>query len=121
MSESTSVNPKITIQNIYDSEGCVLYTISQLTNTYLGGSLTKEAISCIPTPNGHIKIQNMFVPIYGIYYSIPFYEIVETVIIQADGVVQLLVKSDDGNIDRLVLDTQLSKYFVDDNGKVQKK
>lgn len=118
--DSNSVNFKMSINNIYDSDGNVLYTISQLTNTDLGGSISHKAIGCIPTKNGHLKVGNCLIPIHGITYSIPFYEIVETVIIQADGVVKLLVKSEDGRVDTLITDTQLSDYFVDQNNKVQR-
>jgi hypothetical protein len=113
-------NTKIAISDIYDSNGNILYTIRELTDTHLGGSINQQAIGCIITPNGHIKIKDKLVPIHGIYYSIPFYKIEETVIIQSDGVAKLLVKSDNGKVDKLVFDTQLSEYFVDDNGKVLK-
>ncbi|QYX30742.1 restriction endonuclease [Sphaerospermopsis torques-reginae] len=110
-------NTTIGVFSIYDANGNIIYTIQELTheliNIYWGSSITQEAIGCIPTPNGHIKIQDKFVPIHGIDYSIPLYEIVETVIVQADGNVKLLVKSEDGKVNKLITDTQLSNYVLD--------
>lgn len=108
----------IKIEVIYDKNGSPLTSIRELTSKSLGVDFKdKEAIGAFSIPGGHLKIHDELIEIDSISYRIPFSETIEEIVISANGEAKLLIKGENGNIDKLITDGDLKKVKFKEDGE----
>jgi hypothetical protein len=105
------------VEELFDESGQILTTIHDLTSQNFGGSFGNNAIGSFFIPGAHVKIEGHLIGIIGITYDIPFSETVEEIIIDSKGNAKLLIKDENGNINRLLTDEDLRKVRFSDTGK----
>jgi hypothetical protein len=66
---------------------------------------------------GYIHVDDSLIPIHGITYDVPKHEEICEFSITAEGRAVLLIKSLDGETDKLIRDADLKKITFDENGK----
>lgn len=109
---------EIRIDNIYDEKGVVINTLYDIT-TKLNKKVDLEDKSqkiiegTVELPNGHIYVGNTMMSIEGIKYSIPIYNDSVTFVVKKDGTPAILIKSEDGSINKLLTDEELKKALSD--------
>jgi len=106
------------VEYIYNSDGTVLTTISELTSIGYGNGATENgARGSWILAGGHLIIDGYLIPIHGITYEIVFDEVIQELVLEGSGRAILLLKSLDGSVDRIIRDLDLKRVFFDDKGK----
>ena len=119
--EKLSEHVSLELNEFYGSDGAVQKRISELTATNLGGSMNENAQASFWLPDCYVKVGEHLIPIHGLTYDIPYSETVEQFEINANGTAKLLVKSELGELDKLITDNQLSSIEFDIDGNPQLK
>ncbi|MCH8622829.1 restriction endonuclease [Undibacterium sp. TS12] len=117
--ESGSLICHLRVKDFLDHSGKLKNSIQELTAGGFGNDFDSDlAHGCFLLPSHYIEIHGKLVEIFGIEYSVPF--IMETKIIEivTEGEPQILVKAENGTIDKLITDKQLQKIKFDDIGNV---
>jgi hypothetical protein len=60
----------------------------------------------------------MLLELRGLEYRVPFKTISQVIEIKSSGIPQILVKAEDGSIDKLITDEQLKNFSFNGNGEV---
>ena len=102
---------------IVAADGSPLVTIEELTRRGFDWGENKKAVASWVLPGGYIHVGNSLIPIHGITYVVPKHEEIREFTITAEGRAVLLIKSLDGETDKLIRDVDLKKITFEDNGK----
>ena len=106
------------VEYIYNSDGTVLTTISELTSIgYGNGATEKGAWGSWILTGGHLIVDGYLIPIHGITYRIVFDKVTQELVIEGSGRAALLLKSLDGSVERIVRDLDLKRVTFNDEGK----
>lgn len=112
-------------ENFYDINNNIVVTFQQLTCEVSKKLDLKSNDSHISgtweTPNLYIPINGKMYALEKIDYKIPISRDTEEFTIENNGNPCLLIRSLDGNIDKLLTDKELKKYKFNDDGSVTKK
>lgn len=110
------------LETLVDSHGDKICSISDLTAGGFGDSaVDEEAHACFWLPLHFVKFEGELVEIRGLEYLVRYHTEKMTVEIVSDGEPRILVKSDDGSVNRLVTDQQLRDLSFDTDGNVLEK
>lgn len=105
------------IQSVFSSDGSVVATIQDLTSQGFGGDANVKNISgSWPLPGGHVMVDGYPIPIHGITYEVAFDEEVRELVIEASGKATLLIRSQDGSVDKILQDIDLKRVAFDQDG-----
>jgi hypothetical protein len=108
---------EIYIEDIVDNNGNILDSIHGLTSHGFGGATSDKRVSgSWPIFGGHLIVGGHPIPIYGITYEVEFNEDVRELVIKASGRATLLLKSQDGSVDKILQDIDLKRVTFDDAG-----
>ncbi len=112
------------LENFYDINNNIVVTFNQLT---IEVSKKVDLNSNDSQISGTWDLHNLFIPIKkqmyeleNIDYKIPISREIEEFSIESDGNPCLLVRSADGEINKLLTDKELKKYKIDNDGSVVK-
>ncbi|MFZ4779450.1 MAG: restriction endonuclease [Terrimicrobiaceae bacterium] len=106
------------LHEVLRADGTQLITIEELTrNGFSWVENQKEEASWV-LPGGYIQVCNTLIPIHGISYVVPKHEEIRESSITAKGRGVLILKSLNGDTDKLISDFDLKKVVFDDNGNV---
>jgi hypothetical protein len=111
---------ELRLEEIHRSDGSILITIWDLTSKLTRESTTMvdEGIWTPPEP-AFIKIKDRLVEISDIKYFIPRKIVELQLIVETQGTAQLLIKSEDGTIDKLLTDLDLKRVKITEDGEVR--
>lgn len=108
------------IENIVSADGTVLASIPELTSRGFGGDATAKNVSgSWQFTGGHISVDGHLIPIAEIKYDVAFDEDIRELVIEADGKATLILKSEDGSVDKVLQDVDLKRVTFDENGNAQ--
>ena len=111
---------RLQIHDIVSSHGSVLATIPDLTSRGCGGGATeKKASGSWSLPGGHVMVDRYLIPIHGITYEVAFDEDIQELVIEASGKATLLLKSQDGSVDKILQDVDLKRVTFDEDGNAE--
>lgn len=106
---------------IYNVDGTVMTTVQELTRFGFGGDFGSNAQGSFYLPGGHVSFRGNMLEIYGISYDVPFNETVENMVIEGEGIPKLLVKAENGDLDKLISDQDLNRVLFGPDGEVKLK
>ena len=110
------------MDSFFDANGVQKVTLAEVTaNGYGGSPQDAEAYGCFWLPGCFIEVAGKFVEIRGLEYRVPFITEVKTLEIVSDHQPKILVKSDDGSVDRILTDRQLKQFEFGEDGAVRKR
>lgn len=102
---------------VFASDRTVLARVRELT-TVLGGT-EERAEGSFWLPGGYLDVLGSLVPVHGITYKIPMRVTpAEEIIIEANGVPCVLVRAEDGSVNRLLTDSDLKRVEFGEDGQV---
>lgn len=104
---------RLNIEEIYDGNGNLSMTISELTKKNLGGGLDYNAQGTFYLKGNFIKVEGHLVELKGIYYEIPILNANKSIEIHQKGNAKLLLKDESGHIDKLITDEELKRVIPD--------
>lgn len=104
---------RLNIEEIYDGNGNLSMTISELTKKNLGGGLDYNAQGTFYLKGNFIKVEGHLVDLKGIYYEIPILNANKSIEIHQKGNAKLLLKDESGHIDKLITDEELKRVIPD--------
>jgi len=109
------------IRAFYSIDGSVLVTMEQLTReiSLKQGKNGVVKDEWIPNISSYIKIKDTLIPIQSYRYEVPFVVDKHDLVVECNGKAVLLVKSEDGKIDKLVTDADLRKVKIKKDGSVE--
>lgn len=111
---------QLRIHDILCSDGSVLATIPELTSLGFGGCVTEDKASgSWNLPGGHVEVHEHLTPIHGITYEVAFDQDIEELSIEANGKATLLLRSQDGSVDRILQDVDLKRVIFDKDGTAE--
>ena len=113
---------KLTLSDIFDSNGSIMTSISELTYNLSIIAKDRDMDSlecCFWIPNSFVKIDEHLIEIQGISNSIPISTTKEAILIQAEGNAKILFKSHDGKINKLFTDKDLQSIKFLPNGEAE--
>jgi len=123
LKENYSVGTSIPMKldNFYDSQGNIVKSIFDLTTELSTQGNSGESLSGSwgKDQETYILIGSELYEIDSLAYVIPFDEIVQEVVIESNGKAALLVKNEDGSLDKLLTDMDLKRIHISDNGEVK--
>lgn len=113
------INKKVSakLDSFYNSDGSLFMTMKEFTfnNQPVGDIFEKlEANSCWVLTDKAIKVNDKYYGIKGIEYKIPFIKSDTTFTIKSEGQPKILIKSDDGSINKLLTDEQLRQVTFEE-------
>ncbi len=103
---------KYKLDRFYKENGeldCFISEFSYNNQPILANIDDEFALGCWLLPNKYIKIGNKLYGINGIAYKIPYSRSTTTFTIESDGIPRVLIKSEDGKINKLITDENLKK------------
>lgn len=110
------------IEEFLSSSGDEILTIRELTSRGLDGAASNDgAHFCFWLPNHFLEVQGKLVEILGLECRVSYLEENRVIEIVADGDPRILVRSDDGKVDKLITDTQLRSIVFDGGGVIKRK
>lgn len=110
------------VERFVDAMGAEKVSVRDLTSTGLwDGADDDVAQGCLLLPDHFLEVENQLVEIRGLEYMIPYTIEVRTVEVVSDGEPKILVRSEDGTVNKLVTDGQLQGLEFDDSGSVKRK
>lgn len=108
------------LERFVDASGVEKLTIPDLTKAGFGDDVMDDkARGCFVLPNHFMEIQGLLVEVRGLEYEIPYVAETTTMEIVSDGEPRILVKSENGAIDKLVTDRELQQFQFADDGSVK--
>jgi hypothetical protein len=111
-----SAESGIVVETLFDAKGHPKLTIAELTS--LGFDNTADlSLGCFVLPNHYLKFDGMLLELLGLEYRVPFLTETRVIEIESSGEPRILVRAEDGAIDKLITDEQLKKIFFDDDGE----
>lgn len=108
---------KTRLDSFFNSDGTLFQTMEDFTfdNQPIGDVFgKKEAHGCWVLTNKAIKVEDKCYGIKGIEYKIPYTNSNTTFTIESEGQPKILIKSDDGRINKLLTDEQLRQVTFED-------
>ena len=112
----------IHIGDILNSDREVINSIRNLTSKGFGKGCSEQGvIGSWWLPGGHVEIESHLFPIHGITYQVKFNTEIREMVIEADGNAVLLLKSEDGSVDKLIQDVDLKRIVFDSEGQAKLK
>lgn len=112
-----SKGARLEFQSVLSSDGSVLATIDELTLQAPEGQAGETKVSgSWPLPGGHVMVDGYPIPIHGITYEVAFDEEVRELVIEASGKATLLIRSQDGSVDKILQDIDLKRVAFDQDG-----
>lgn len=102
------------IDRFYNENGeidCLISEFSYNNQPILANIDDEFALGCWLLPNKYIKIKDKLYGINGMAYKIPYSRNTTTFTIENDGTPRVLIKSEDGKINKLITDTDLKKII----------
>jgi len=106
------------IDKFYDKNGkldCLLSEFTYHNQPILLDLKDDFASGCWLLPNKFIKVNDSFFEIKGIQYKIPYTRNSTTCTIKGEGNPKILIKSDDGKVDKLITDIELKNIIFSDS------
>jgi hypothetical protein len=110
---------RIPIDRLVDADGQLILTIEQLTSQGLGETVSDEAFGCFWLPEHYVAMEKNLIQLHGIEYRVPFLDQTEHIEIVAQGEPKILMRSDDGTVNKIFTDEQLRTMEFDEDGIVQ--
>lgn len=111
---------QLQIQDIVSSDGSVLATIPDLTSRGFEGAVTDKNVSgSWVLPGGYVMVNGHLIPIHGITYEVAFDEDIQELVIEANGKATLLLKAQDGSVDKILQDVDLKSVTFDEDGNAE--
>jgi hypothetical protein len=107
----------LAIDTLFDTHGHSKLTIAELTAQGFGDSY-EIAQGCFVLAGHYLKFEGMLLELRGLEYRVPFIAETHVIEIESSGTPRILVKAEDGSIDKLITDEQLKKVKFDGNGEV---
>lgn len=105
------------LEVLFDAEGRPLLTIAELTSQGFGNTVD-IAHGCFVLPKHYLKFDRMLLELLGIEYHVSFLTDTRTIEIESSGTPKILIRTEDGTIDKLITDEQLKKLAFGENGDV---
>lgn len=105
------------VDTLLDVEGHPVLAISELTSQGFGNT-SEIAHGCFVLPKHYLKFDGMLLELLGLEYRVPFLTETRIIEIERSGTPRILVKAEDGTIDKLITDEQLKKLTFGENGDV---
>jgi len=102
---------------IVAADGSSLIKIEELTRRGFDWGKNKKVAASWVLRGGYIHVDDSLIPIHGITYDVPKHEEICEFSITTEGRAVLLIKSLDGETDKLIRDADLKKITFDENGK----
>lgn len=112
-----SAEMAIAIDTLFDEEGRPIFTISELALRGFGNG-SGIAHGCFVLPKHYLKFDGMLLELLGLEYRVPYLTETRTVEIVSSGNPRILVRAEDGTMDKLITDEQLKKLKFGENGDV---
>ncbi|WP_423373255.1 restriction endonuclease [Stenotrophomonas maltophilia] len=110
------------IEQFFNSSGDKIMTIHELTCRGLDGAASGDgAHFCFWLPGHFVEVHGRLVEILGLECRVSYLRDNRVIEIVADGRPMILVKSDDGTVDKLITDAQLRRTVFDDGGVIKRK
>lgn len=113
--ESAEMN--LAIDTLFDANSRPCLTIAELTAQGYGDS-SEIAQGCFVLAEHYLKFEGMLLELRGLEYRVPFLSETRVIEIESSGTPRILVKAEDGSIDKLITDEQLKNVSFDGNGEV---
>jgi Restriction endonuclease len=118
----TAVDVHMTLDRFFDADGNEKLTVHDLTEGGFGDCLGQaETKGCFCLPGHYIKYGERLAEVHGLEYSMPFLTEKQTVEIVTTGAPKILVRAEDGTVNKLIMDEQLRRMQFDANGNVVRK
>ena len=105
------------IDTLFDAYGHPKLTIAELTSQGYGGS-SEIGHGCFVLTGHYLRFENMLLELRGLEYRVPYKTISQVIEIKSSGTPRILVKAEDGSIDKLITDEQLKDFSFNGNGEV---
>src|SRR5690606_41246809 len=107
------------IDRFYTSEGVIDCLMRDF--TYHNQPITinihdEHAEGCWLLHEKYVRINNGLYELKGIEYKIPYKRNSSSFTVEGDGIPRVLIKSEDGTINKLLTDSELRKYTFDNDG-----
>ncbi|UOE37024.1 restriction endonuclease [Chryseobacterium oryzae] len=112
---------KLSTDRFYNEDGSINCLIEDFTynNQPIHVNMDDEyGEGCWLLPNRFIKYENELYGFKGIEYKIPYKKSDTTFTVESDGQPKILIKSEDGNINKLLTDEQFRKLTIE-NGEIK--
>lgn len=112
---------RIITDRFYNEDGTINCTIEDFTydNQPIHLNIDDEfGEGCWLLPNRFIKYENILYGFKGIEYKIPYKKTDTTFTIESEGQPKILIKSEDGNVNKLLTDEQFRKLIIE-NGEIK--
>ncbi|SRR5260221_10134104 len=105
------------LSEFYDEHGIRRATLAEVTAQGYGGDMEK-AWASFWLPRHYIKVNDVLLELHGLEYLVPFKQRTQTLEVVASGKPTILIKSEDGKVDKLVTDEQLKAVKFSADGEV---
>lgn len=110
------------MQTFVDAAGASKTSVRELTAAGFGDSVNNdEAHGCFWLPEHFVEFEGQLVEMRGLEYRVKYQTETKTVEIVSDGEPKILVRSEDGSVNKLITDRQLQGLEFDTSGNVRKK
>ncbi|WP_152598867.1 restriction endonuclease [Janthinobacterium sp. RA13] len=118
--EQEHIAINLRVDFFYDSKGSIKASIEDLSrlicvNNDFGSDLAHASFHL---PNHYIKVGEIFAEISGLEYSVPFSIKTEKLEIITNDEPKILLRAEDGSINKIITDKQLKEMKFDDSGMV---
>jgi len=104
---------KLNLKEIYNQNGSIYCTIVELTSYNYGGEEGITAEGSFWLQKKYIKLFDELIEINGITYYIPFETREEKIVIEPEGKHKILIKTETGEVDKLITDEQIKQIRFD--------
>lgn len=107
----------VATDTFFDEKAQPILTVAELTSQGFGNA-TEIAHGCFVLPKHYLKLNGMLLEILGIEYLVPYLTETRTIEIERSGTPRILVRAENGTINKLITDEQLKKLTFAANGDV---
>lgn len=112
-----SAEMNVPIDLLLDAQGHPKLTVTELTAQGFGNS-SEVAYGCFVLAGHYLKFEGMLLELLGLEYRVPFITETQVVEIESSGTPKILIKAEDGSINKLITDEQLKNVSFNENGEV---
>jgi hypothetical protein len=96
-----------------DVSGLELTSLKELTTKVQLDPQQNPATGFWSIPGGHLPHAGILAEITGIGYSVPFQTTTHQITVEPNGRAKLILKSEDGQLDKILTDTDLRRVVLD--------
>ncbi|WP_156172258.1 hypothetical protein [Paenibacillus dauci] len=100
---------QVLIENFYDENRNVITSLSELSSTNIQKGFGDMAQGSFYLKGKFIEISGHLIELLGLSYCIPFSKTDETIEVNSDGKHKLLIRNQDGSINKLITDEEIRK------------